>query len=199
MHGAPKSDKYPVLNDPHTLLQYDAFLFGIPTRYGNFPAQWKVREKPCPPCEKRASETSNTDRRPPHSDLLGPHRRHLGPGRLYWQIRRRLRLDRRLRRRAGVHRHRRHEHPRPPRHHLRAPRLRPGLWPARRSERGPRRQPLGCRNLRSMSTPQPPNASSLTTSSSQAGDGSRQPSTKELELARIQGETFYQRVSRVNF
>lgn len=32
-----------------------------------------------------------------------------------------------------------------------------------------------------------------------AGDGSRQPSAKELELAEIQGKTFYQAVSKVNF
>ncbi len=41
MHAAPKSN-YPILEDPHTLESYDAFLFGIPTRYGNFPAQWKT-------------------------------------------------------------------------------------------------------------------------------------------------------------
>jgi len=40
MHAAPKSD-YPVA-DPAVLEKYDAFLFGIPTRYGNFPAQWKT-------------------------------------------------------------------------------------------------------------------------------------------------------------
>lgn len=40
MHAPPKSD-YPVV-DPKTLESYDAFLFGIPTRYGNFPAQWKA-------------------------------------------------------------------------------------------------------------------------------------------------------------
>jgi multimeric flavodoxin WrbA len=40
MHAAPKSD-IPVA-DAKTLEQYDAFLFGIPTRYGNFPAQWKA-------------------------------------------------------------------------------------------------------------------------------------------------------------
>lgn len=40
MHAPPKSD-YPVI-DPVTLSKYDAFLFGIPTRYGNFPAQWKA-------------------------------------------------------------------------------------------------------------------------------------------------------------
>ena len=40
MHAPPKSD-YPVA-EPSTLLEYDAILFGIPTRYGNFPAQWKA-------------------------------------------------------------------------------------------------------------------------------------------------------------
>ena len=42
MHAPEKPTDVPVLTDPATLLQYDAFLFGIPTRYGNFPAQWKV-------------------------------------------------------------------------------------------------------------------------------------------------------------
>jgi NAD(P)H dehydrogenase (quinone) len=40
MHAAPKAED-PVAN-PKTLTEYDAFLFGIPTRYGNFPAQWKA-------------------------------------------------------------------------------------------------------------------------------------------------------------
>jgi NAD(P)H dehydrogenase (quinone) len=40
MHAPPKS-KYPVA-DPTALEKYDALLFGIPTRYGNFPAQWKT-------------------------------------------------------------------------------------------------------------------------------------------------------------
>lgn len=40
MHAPPKSS-YPVAQ-PNDLLQYDAILFGIPTRYGNFPAQWKT-------------------------------------------------------------------------------------------------------------------------------------------------------------
>lgn len=39
---APAKPDYPVLA-PGDLAQFDAFLFGIPTRYGNFPAQWKVR------------------------------------------------------------------------------------------------------------------------------------------------------------
>lgn len=33
----------------------------------------------------------------------------------------------------------------------------------------------------------------------QAGDGSRQPSELELQLAEIQGKVFYETVSRVDF
>lgn len=40
MH-APKKSSYPII-EPEQLLEYDGFLFGIPTRYGNFPAQWKA-------------------------------------------------------------------------------------------------------------------------------------------------------------
>lgn len=40
MHAPPKSE-YPTI-DAKTLESYDAFLIGIPTRYGNFPAQWKA-------------------------------------------------------------------------------------------------------------------------------------------------------------
>lgn len=42
MHAPPKDPNIKTLSDPKQLLEYDAFLFGIPTRYGNFPAQWKV-------------------------------------------------------------------------------------------------------------------------------------------------------------
>lgn len=41
MHAPPKP-AYPVIA-PTDLPNFDAFLFGIPTRFGNFPAQWKVR------------------------------------------------------------------------------------------------------------------------------------------------------------
>ena len=40
MHAAPKPD-YPAITVDQ-LPKYNAFLFGIPTRYGNFPAQWKA-------------------------------------------------------------------------------------------------------------------------------------------------------------
>jgi len=39
---APDKPAYTVLSDPKVLTDYDAFIFGIPTRYGNFPAQWKT-------------------------------------------------------------------------------------------------------------------------------------------------------------
>ncbi|KAK1476526.1 minor allergen Alt a 7 [Colletotrichum abscissum] len=42
MGAPPKATDVPVLDDPATLESYDAFLLGIPTRYGNFPAQWKA-------------------------------------------------------------------------------------------------------------------------------------------------------------
>ncbi|OBT72246.1 hypothetical protein VF21_08198 [Pseudogymnoascus sp. 05NY08] len=40
MH-APAKPNVPVIT-PEILETYDAFLLGIPTRYGNFPAQWKA-------------------------------------------------------------------------------------------------------------------------------------------------------------
>ncbi|KJZ71668.1 Minor allergen Alt a 7 [Hirsutella minnesotensis 3608] len=42
MHAPPKPTNVQVLDDPKVLTGYDGFLFGIPTRYGNFPAQWKA-------------------------------------------------------------------------------------------------------------------------------------------------------------
>jgi len=40
MH-APAKPNLPIIT-PEILASYDAFLFGVPTRYGNFPAQWKA-------------------------------------------------------------------------------------------------------------------------------------------------------------
>ncbi|KAJ7204937.1 flavoprotein-like protein [Mycena pura] len=40
MHAPAKHD-YPII-DPTTLATFDAFIMGIPTRYGNFPGQWKA-------------------------------------------------------------------------------------------------------------------------------------------------------------
>jgi len=41
MHAPGQDASIPII-DADTLEKYDAFLFGIPTRYGNFPAQWKT-------------------------------------------------------------------------------------------------------------------------------------------------------------
>ncbi|KIJ63824.1 benzoquinone reductase [Hydnomerulius pinastri MD-312] len=38
---APPRPDYPILL-PDDLVNFDAFLFGVPTRYGNFPVQWKA-------------------------------------------------------------------------------------------------------------------------------------------------------------
>jgi len=39
--GAPAKPSYEIFQ-PQDLTQYDAFLFGVPTRFGSFPAQWKT-------------------------------------------------------------------------------------------------------------------------------------------------------------
>jgi multimeric flavodoxin WrbA len=41
MYAPPKSKNIPIIT-PDILQTYDAFLLGIPTRFGNFPAQWKA-------------------------------------------------------------------------------------------------------------------------------------------------------------
>lgn len=41
MHAPAKATDVPVI-EAAKLAEYDAFLIGIPTRYGNFPAQWKT-------------------------------------------------------------------------------------------------------------------------------------------------------------
>ncbi|KAG1792801.1 flavoprotein-like protein [Suillus plorans] len=38
---APAKPSYSIIT-PAELVNFDAFVFGVPTRYGNFPAQWKV-------------------------------------------------------------------------------------------------------------------------------------------------------------
>jgi len=41
MHAPGQDSSIPIAT-PETFTSYDAFLFGIPTRYGNYPAQWKT-------------------------------------------------------------------------------------------------------------------------------------------------------------
>jgi NAD(P)H dehydrogenase (quinone) len=42
MHAPPKPTDIATISDPGDLEKYDGFLLGIPTRYGNFPGQWKA-------------------------------------------------------------------------------------------------------------------------------------------------------------
>lgn len=42
MHAPAKPKDVKVLSNPDDLKPYDGLLLGIPTRYGNFPAQWKA-------------------------------------------------------------------------------------------------------------------------------------------------------------
>ena len=42
MHAPGQDTSKAPLITPKKLATYDAFLMGIPTRYGNFPAQWKA-------------------------------------------------------------------------------------------------------------------------------------------------------------
>lgn len=42
MHAPAKPTDITVLSDPAQLEEFDGILFGIPTRYGNFPAQFKA-------------------------------------------------------------------------------------------------------------------------------------------------------------
>jgi NAD(P)H dehydrogenase (quinone) len=42
MHAPPKPTDIPTMDDPATLATYDAFLLGIPTRYGNQSAQFRA-------------------------------------------------------------------------------------------------------------------------------------------------------------
>jgi len=42
MHAPPQDKSIPFIEPAELAEKYDAFLLGIPTRYGNFPAQWKT-------------------------------------------------------------------------------------------------------------------------------------------------------------
>lgn len=45
---APPKPAYPIIY-PEQLPEFDAFMLGIPTRFGNFPGQWKVSASGFPP------------------------------------------------------------------------------------------------------------------------------------------------------
>jgi hypothetical protein len=110
MHAPPKPE-YPVL-EPNDLAHYDAFIIGIPTRYGNFPAQWKVRI--LPPFVFIVLE-------PLFVGLLGWHRPALAKGPVARQSRWRVRFYRWPWWWPGVNRHCDPLDPRSSRHQLYPP------------------------------------------------------------------------------
>merc|ERR1711964_661324 len=119
IHAPPKSD-YPVI-DAAKLEEYDAFLFGIPTRYGNFPAQWKA---------------------------LGYHWRPMGIWWILGQVRWCLPFHWNSRWWTGEHCYFCYVDPCSPRHHLCPPRLQAHLPTTHQPLRSPRWLPMGRRNLR---------------------------------------------------
>jgi len=153
MHAPPKDSSIPTIT-PQILEQYDAFLFGIPTRYGNFPAQWKT---------------------------FWDHTGGQWASGAYWG------------KYAGVF----------------VSTGTPGGGQESTvisamstfAHHGLIYVPLGYKTafpllaeLSEVRGGSPWGAGTFS-----AGDGSRQPSAKELELATIQGKSFYQAVSKVNF
>lgn len=152
MH-APDKPAYPIITAAE-LPNYDAFLFGIPTRYGNFPGQWKA-----------------------FIDTTGGL---WAKGELYGKY--------------------------------------VGVFVSSGTQGGGQEVtalnamstfvhhgmifvPLGYKNAFGIlaDSSEVRGGSPWGAGTFAGGDGSRQPSSKELELARIQGQTFYETVARVNF
>ena len=93
MHAPPKAG-YPVIT-PDILATYDAFLIGIPTRYGNMSAQWKVR---CVFFIHYSLLTAFFD-----IDILGRHWSALGRRKARRKVRWCVPFNRRLGRRSRIH------------------------------------------------------------------------------------------------
>ena len=138
MHAPPKSD-LPIIS-ADKLKQYDAFLFGIPTRYGNQIAQ--VREF----WDSTGSlwQSGALVRLGPSSYARGT--RPLTDTLTVGQVRRPLRVDRNAGRRAGDHGLEHDVHLCPSRHHLRSSRLQDRLRPNGRQQRDSWWQRVGRRN-----------------------------------------------------
>ncbi|KUI61502.1 Minor allergen Alt a 7 [Cytospora mali] len=151
MYAPPKAADIKVLSDPAVLASYDAFLLGIPTRFGNFPAQWKTF------WDKTGGQWQSGGY---HGKLAGIFlsTASLGGGQESTAIAAMSTLA----------------------HH------------------GIIYVPLGYANtfgqltdLTEVHGGSPWGAGTIA-----AGDGSRQPSAKELEVAEIQGKTFYETVAK---
>jgi NAD(P)H dehydrogenase (quinone) len=153
MH-APEQDTSIPFVEAETLTQYDAFLFGVPTRYGNYSAQWKTFiDRLGSLWQQGALQgkyyglfiSSGTQGGGQESTALAAISSWAHQGMIYVPL--------------GY------------KHAF-------GILADLNEARGG--SPWGAGTFA-------------------AGDGSRQPSAKELELAEIQGKVFYETVSKVNF
>jgi NAD(P)H dehydrogenase (quinone) len=153
MH-APEQDSSIPFAEPDTLTQYDAFLFGIPTRYGNYSAQWKT-------FIDRLGQLWMSGALQGKYFGVFVSTGTMGGGQEATAL-------------QSI-----------------------SSW----AHQGMVFVPLGYKNafglladLSEVRGGSPWGAGTFS-----AGDGSRQPTAKELELAEIQGKTFYETVAKVNF
>jgi len=153
MYAPPQDTSIPFIT-PEILAKYDAFLLGIPTRYGNFSAQWKTFWDACGKQWQAGGF---------HGKYAGlfVSSGSLGGGQESTAI-------------AAM---------------------------STLTHQGIIYVPLGyaksfsiLMNLEEVRGGSPWGAGTFA-----GGDGSRQPTAQELELATIQGKTFYETVSKVNF
>ncbi|KAF2836512.1 benzoquinone reductase [Patellaria atrata CBS 101060] len=154
MHAPPKDPNIKTLTDPAQIEEYDAFLFGIPTRYGNFSAQFKTF------WDRTGGQWQKGSYWGKYAGLF-ISTGTLGGGQESTAIAAMSTLA----------------------HH------------------GFIYVPLGYKNTFAIlaDVSEVRGGSPWGAGTFSAADGSRQPSEKELELARIQGKCFYETVSKVNF
>jgi NAD(P)H dehydrogenase (quinone) len=153
MHAPAADESIPVIT-PDKMKEYDAFLFGVPTRYGNFSAQWKTYIDKLGGLWQSGALTgkyfgifisTGTQGGGQESTAIDTMSSWAHQGMIYVPL-------------GYIHAF--------------------GILADLSEARGG--SPWGAGTFA-------------------GGDGSRQPSAKELELAEIQGKTFWNTVARVNF
>ncbi len=117
MHAPPKP-AYPVFTDVSKLTEFDAFLFGIPTRYGNFRPNGRcvssTPSSPSPNSTLTVCASLLPLRARIYTGILGPDWRPLGLRCSRQEVRWCVREHGVPRRRSGIDRLQRHLHPHPP-------------------------------------------------------------------------------------
>lgn len=134
-----EADGVPILEDPTQLEAYDAFLFGIPTRLGNFPAQWRVFWDATGKQWFNSKYWVRCVSLPCSRCSLADNLVHL-IGQIRWS----LRLERRSRWWSREYSNGCDEHALPSRHHLRATWIQDRFQAAYRPVGGARWESMGC-------------------------------------------------------